>query len=268
MFASRCPIRALTALVCSWAGGVLLVFAPGCASGGSAQSIAPWTILCLELNDPAQASQIDELATVLKRTPGVRAGDVFTVHRGDGSAALYYGRYHRRVDLSTKKKSFPPQMRADLSLLRELGDDSNRRLFFQALPSRTPVPDVGFQDWALKNATGLYTLQVASFEPLDDFMEFKQAAAEYCRLLRERGYEAYFHHTDSGSAVTVGAFGDKAVYTDVNGRRVFGRQITDLQQDKLLQHNTVNGAIVRVRDSSGQFFAVPSRLVEIPRPGE
>lgn len=264
---NRRQIRALVTTACSFIAAVFLLFASGCSTGGAARSTEPWTILCLELHEPAQASQIDELATVLRRTPGVRQHDVYTVHRDDGSAGLYYGGYRRKVDPTTQKTSFPPQMRKDLGFLRELGDGANRRIFFQALPVRTPVPDVGFQDWKLENARGLYSLQVARFEPRDDFMEFKQAAAEYCRILRDLGFEAYFHHSDSGSAVTVGSFGADAIRQNDDGKTIYAPHVTALQQKEHLQHNLVNGAIVRVRDHSGVFYAVPSTLVEIPRHG-
>ena len=46
------------------------------------------------------------------------------------------------------------------------------------LPVRMPTPDVGNPQWDLAHVPAKYSLQVAVFEPTDDFAEFKQAAVE------------------------------------------------------------------------------------------
>jgi hypothetical protein len=159
-------------------------------------------------------------------------------------------------------------MRKDIDLVRQLGDQSGERFFLRAMPVRMPMPDVGNPDWVLKNVPATYSLQVAVFEPNDDFWEHKEAAAKYCALLREKGYEAYYHHGTSGSVVTVGAFGPDAVTTRQVGRKwhtYYSPEVLALQRDERLKYNLLNGAVYRVRDDTGAMVPVPSRLVEIPR---
>ncbi len=242
----------------------------GCASsgavGGGAGRGARWTIQCLETSNPAVASRLEQIAEALKTTPGIKKDRVFVMHRRNGRSGLYYGRYVRPLDRKTKRRSPSAKMRADLVFLRELVDDSQRRLFFRAIPIRMPQPDVGDPAWSLDGAEGLYTLHVAMFQPTDEFSEYKQAAWAYCKLLRDRGYEAYYHHTEASSSVTVGSYGTEALATGLDGRTYYSAPIQALQQDELLQYNLVNGAIVRVREAQeGKLIAVPSRLVEIPR---
>ncbi len=253
---------------------LLCIVGSGCASGGTrssggsgglfARGGAPWTIQCLELSGPVRNSFIKQFAETLRRTPGIRSGDVFLRDESDGFARLYYGTYYRRTDPKTRKRSRPRRMEADLALIRQLGGPSGERYFARALPVRLPTPDVGNPAWRLDRADGLYTLQVASFEPTDDFWDFKQVAAEYCEFLRKKGHEAYYHHARSSSVVTVGAFGPEAVERRSDQRAYYSDIVVALQRNELFSYNVVNGGVVYVRDGQGRRVAMPSRLVEIP----
>ena len=207
----------------------------------------------------------------------------------DGFARLYYGTYYRRTDPKTGKRPIPPQMRKDLDFLKQLVDQAGHPYFLGALPVRMPTPDVGNPEWALARAQGVYTLQVAVFEPVDDFFEYKQAAAEFCAWLRKKGYEAYYYHGRAGSVVTVGSFGhdavvtgaggapqqssyamgkvlgSKAVVTETDGSTNYSAEVLALQRDELLKYNLVNGAIYKIRNNQGVLVPVPSRLVRIPQ---
>ncbi len=259
----------LTALSLSVAGG-------GCATGpggGRRGALlgpkgAPWTILCVQLqehNRAEHAEHIEQIAATLKRTPGIRAQEVFVRDGSDGSVGLYYGTYYRRTDPKTGRRAMPGPMRRDLDLLKQLGTDAGQRFFIQAMPVRMPTPDVGNPDWDLNKVNATYSLQVAVFEPNDDFWEFKQAAAQLCAFLRGKGYQAYYHHGPASSVVTVGAFGPQAVVTGSDGRTYYSPQVLALQREELLKYNLVNGAKIRVKDSEGGGVIVPSRLVEIPK---
>lgn len=256
-----------------------LLLLAGCATGSSEGSGgtssgarrpfgtkgAPWTIQCLEIPGPTRMQQIEPFAESLRRTTGIRSKDVFVRDDPDGFARLYYGTYYRRTDPKTRKRSTPPQLQTDMELIKQLGDESGRRYFLQALAVRMPMPDVGNPHWALSRATGVYSLQVAVFEPNDDFWEQKQAAAEYCEFLRKKGYEAYYHHAAASSMVTVGSFGPEAVVNMPQGLPTYSREVLALQKNELLKHNLLNGGVYYVRDDKGQRTPVLSRLVEIPR---
>ncbi len=153
-------------------------------------------------------------------------------------------------------------------MIRQLGDTSGKRYFGRAMPVRMPTPDVGNPDWALANLSANYSLQVAAFEPGGDFWQYKQAAAQYCALLRKKGHEAYYDHDRACSIVTVGAFGPEAVITKLDGRAYYSSAVLALQRNELFQYNLVNGAIMRVRTQDGGSVPVPSRLVKIPHSGE
>lgn len=169
----------------------------------------------------------------------------------------------------------PVQLRNDLAMLRQLGDPAGGRYFMRAMAVRTPTANVGNPQWSLSNAQGFYTLQVGVFEPAGDFTEYKEAAVEFCKLLREQGHEAYFHHTDAATMVTVGAFGRDAVIEPPRDKKpgspnavavpVYHPRIIAMQQQELLKYNLLNGGIQYIRNPDGSRVPVMSRLVEIPQ---
>ena len=240
----------------------------GCAGRGPMSKGAPWTIRCLELQGPNRLEQIERIGETLKRTGGIRAGEVFVTDESDGFARLYYGTYHRRRDRKSGKRPIPKGMRRDIDMLRDLGDEAGRRYFVRAMPVRRPMPDVGKPAWDLVTVSAAYSLQVAVFEPTDDFWHHKQAAADFCSFLRGKGHQAYYFHASASSMVTVGAFGPEAVITTADGRVHYSAEVRALQQDALLKHNLVNTSVVRVITPGGQRIPVPSRLVEIPHAAE
>lgn len=241
----------------------------------------PWTILCLELQGEHRDRVIDDVAAVLRDTPGIRADAVLVRHDSDGYTRLYYGTYRRRIDRETGKPSLPPRVRADLASIRSLGTPmaggtTGQYFFRRAYATPLPPPDVGNPDWALIRADGVYTLQIAAFVSTDDFTEFKRAAAEYCTRLRDLGHEAYYHHSQSVSIVTVGAFGADAIYnTEVLSadRRAkievahYSANVLALQKNELFKYNTVNGRYLRERRNGRLGDPPSSQLVLIPKLG-
>jgi hypothetical protein len=266
----------------------LAVGLSGCANaggsdGGSGRLFgkkgAPWTVLCLEMSGPTRTRDIEQFAETLRNTPTIRSKEVVVRDEADGIARLYYGNYRWLPAKDGKPAPMPALMRNDLTMLRQLGDPAGRRYFLHAVPVRMPTPDVGNPDWALTRAKGVYTLQVAVFEPTDDFFEYKEAAAEYCKFLREKNYEAYYYHTNAASLVTVGAFGPEVVIRpppEVAQHEylkkgaivlpVYSGVILALQRDELLKYNLHNGGIRYTRKPDNVRVPELSQLVEIPQP--
>ncbi|MCO6437200.1 MAG: hypothetical protein J5J06_08950 [Phycisphaerae bacterium] len=230
---------------------------------------APWTILCFERQGDDRIMVIRQLAETLRRTPGVRPGDVMVIDDDqEGFTRLYYGVYYRKTDPSGRR-SMPPRMDKDLMMIKSLGTPDGRRLFLQARRVPVPLPDVGPPEWNLASTSAVYSLQVGVFQPTDDFWEFKQAAVDYCRALREEGYEAYYYHTPSASMVTVGTFGEDALVPQDRGLWRYSAKIERLRNSSdLLRYNVLNGAIYTAMSDRDQKVPVESRLVRVPRSGD
>lgn len=222
----------------------------------------PWTIECLALRGRERSRNAETVAEVFRQADGIDGKRVFVRHTDDAST-IYYGRYFRRIDRDRGKRDVPRELVNDLNLVREMGDDRGRRIFLAARMIREPMADVGPPDWNLANTDGVYTLQVAAFEPTPEQPNFKRAAVEHARLLRENGYEAYYHHGLATSEVTLGVFGADAVINR-DGKIDYSSEVRVLQRKEQFRYNLTNGAIwYAIVD--GQKAPVRSLLVRIPQ---
>jgi len=211
---------------------------------------------------------IEQIAATLRRSRGIRAQAIVITHDSEELSRLYYGVYYRRIDPKTGKRATPSRLQDDMDLIKSLGTADGTRYFRLARTVRVPTPDVGNPEWRLAGVDATYSLQVAVFEPTDDFWDFKQAAADYCTELRKRGYEAYYHHAEGASMVTVGRFGPGAVIVPPVGLPYQSANVTALQRDEVLRYNRLNGKIYRAPSEDGKRIRVKSRLVEVPNKRE
>lgn len=229
----------------------------------------PWTILCIESAGPDAKVEIETLAELLRNSPGIHRSDVYTETTEDGVVSLYYGTYYRRTSPRTGALAMPPELVHDLKFIRRMGSQRAGAIFIGANDVFKPLPYEPHPNWALANVDhGVYTLQVAAFLPTDDFHDIRKTAVEYCKYLREQGYEAYYYHASASSMVTVGVFPESAVRTQLKdlgnmpgnsgrGQEVetdYSPEVLALQKHEPLNFNVVNGAAVG-----------PSRLVYIPK---
>ena len=283
------PVKHL-GLLC--AGGVLLPMIAGCPPGGSGGfgepgssrfrgKGVPWSILCLEMSGPYARSWVEHVADVLRRVPSVRGDAVFIREGTEGNVRLFYGTYLVKKDKKTGRQLFPRSIDRDVVMLKELASDIGEHYFIYARKVQTPQPDVGNRQWILSRASGAYSLQVASFTPIDKSPRFKQAAADYCARLREDGFEAYYWHSDDCSIVTVGSFGEDAIIphrqgvpnqigsrttspgTYIEGKR-YSEQVLAMQRSELFKYNYVNGHLHRSYYQGRVALPPRSRLVPVP----
>jgi hypothetical protein len=174
-----------------------------------------WTILARECFGSQRRNDAKKIAEALKKTPGIKPERVYVVHNKNDSR-VFYGSYWRPPNEQTGRFEIPPDLRQDLALIKDF-TTSGERFFFDARISPTPTPDVGNAAWEFSRNRGHYSLRVALFYNEPGFLNRKEAATNYCSELREKGYDAYYRHTEIVSEVFVGSFGKDAL---VKGRRL------------------------------------------------
>ncbi|HAU36400.1 MAG TPA: hypothetical protein DCX07_01615 [Phycisphaerales bacterium] len=236
-------------------GGPL--FAP---SGGGDDDA--YTIL---LYMSARIGHIDEVKSMklaVEKNTGWK--DLTVVHQ-EGSSALYRGSYRTIEDAQ-----------ADLRATKEFVSAEGVRPFLGAILMPTPGKEVGPREWNLENAEGVYTVMVAVFYdmPERNYVGRKRFAADYCKQLRQAGYDAYFFHGPARSAVTIGTFPAEAV-----GETREGEQTVPVIRDERVRtilrdfpRLAVNGAGERVRTldpRTGKYEYVDQTtyVIRIPRKG-
>jgi len=130
--------------------------------------------------------------------------DLELVHK-DSHSELYRGRYvsmrAAEGDLRTARVWRAPNV--------------NRCAFPYPRVVLIPGKEIGKPEHNLVNAKGHWTILVALFvdDPDSNFVgrDRQQDAVTYCEWLRNKGYEAYYHHISGRSQVTVGTFPEDAV---------------------------------------------------------
>lgn len=242
-----------------------------------------WTIECNEFRGESHEDTADTLATSLKHVSGLHPDQVKVQHEKERSR-IFYGSYdlqyveakgdgegHTRGDVII---DISPEVKTDLDFIRKLAI-ADRYPFFAARPIPEPSPDVGPPEWNLKNAKGVYTLNVGVTFPTATMHDYKTAAIEWVKDLRSRGHEAYYYHDpiSSKTSICVGTFGEDALIDTGDGRTGYSQAVRALRdKEDEFKYNLENGyKTFRIAtDENGKRMKMPnwSFLVKIPRQGE
>jgi hypothetical protein len=264
-------------LLSMWAGGSFLL--AGCGegrwswsdrkSGGGLFDRQPretWTIECAVVSDRDHRTFAEELAEGLRNVRNLRRDKVSVEHQDDRSI-VYYGSYDLAFDRRSDEIILSPQIRGDWAYIRELALAPDQYPFLLARPVPRPTSTIGPPEWNLENAEGVYTLQIGVLYNTPNFHERREAAVEWVRDLRNRGYQAfYFHSPDKPqSLVTVGAFDESAVLQSGPGRQYYSEEVESLRSREEFAYNLENGHKIYVTGEDGRRTAARSVLVRIPR---
>jgi hypothetical protein len=284
------PAARLNWLACL---AILVPLLPGCETLGGANTVGAtvtddedtWAIRCLSLEGPNRFKLARSYADALKKVTGLKPGLVHVFHEADRSD-VYYGRYRRQYDPRTDTESFRPDHLRDLDLIRQLSMNipdataGTRTVwpFRLATMGTLPTGRGANPQWLLTNAPGYYSLQVGVFYNTGEMRRRKYAAEEYCRLLREQGEEAYYHHGLVNSSVCIGSFPEEAIQTFQTQDRLTGiiEVTAKIVDERLLAlqkkypynlHNLHKFYDVVVDPATGRKIRDPhgSFAVEIPR---
>ncbi|HKQ49362.1 MAG TPA: hypothetical protein VJZ71_14925 [Phycisphaerae bacterium] len=244
-----------------------------------------WTIEC---NDYRSASReereqmADNMARLLKKRRELRADDVWVQNEADRSR-IFYGQYplkyvEARTDTDDHAQGdviieLNEEIRRDLDFIRKLalGD---KYPFFSARPTVMPTEHVGPPEWDLQSARGVYTLNIGVTYNTETLHNYKEAAVEWVRDLRNRGYDAYYYHDPDRplSSICVGTFGEDALVDDGQGKKRMSPAVIELRNKEEFKYNLENGHIIyrSAVNEAGQKGRIPnwSFLVRIPRTGE
>lgn len=167
-----------------------------------------YTILLWVLSDPqTHPTDAKQLKESIERQTGWE--NIFIVNKTNHSA-LYWGKYRT-----------PKAAQANLKLAKSYHTSAGIPLFAKSIIMPLPGKQIGPGEWNLANATGKHTVIVAVFYNVSeaDYVGRKRFAVQYCKQLRDEGFEAYYRHGPAKSFITIGAFGASAVEKVTEGKK-------------------------------------------------
>jgi len=149
---------------------------------------------------------------------------LYIVH-GDEESTLYWRRF------ATLEQAGPYLKRA-----RAYVTPTNLQVYSNAEIVSVPGTEPGPAAWRSDHAEGYWSVLVGLYyaDPDADFYARKEAAVEHCKLLREKGEEAYYYHGPSRSLVMIGAFPEQAVQMVRRSREFFEPEVVDLQMREIM----------------------------------
>ena len=223
------------------------------------------TIVLYRAVGPKHVEVIKYVESETRRRTGWK--NLYVVHE-ENCSVLYWGRY-KSVDEAQK----------DLKRAKAFVSKENMKPFGQAMIVVVPGKDVGNPEWDLRRAKGHYSVLVAIFYDVfttdPPYVGRKRFAAEYCRLLREEGFEAYYYHDTTRSGVTIGAFPESAVVKSKDKTKPLiyrDPRIERILNNERFKRLAVNGRsrprkVLNTKTGQTEIIEDPSYVIVIPGKG-
>jgi len=238
-----------------------------------------WTIECRVCTGRGHAAEAETYAKSLRAVRELKPNLVSILSEKDRSRVIY-GRYELKYvrasgnEVVIEQKN--TQIQNDLNFIKQLASGEVHP-FLTARTMAMPTEDVGPPEWDLRTAKGYYTLHVGVTYPTPEFRDYKTAAVEWVRMLRQDGYEAYYHHDPDSQKtdICVGTFGPDAMVKERDGTQHYSDAVLRLQSKGDLGFNLENGHKVwrttgPMRDKTGKVISAGGKtanqsfLVKIP----
>ncbi|MEQ9453667.1 MAG: hypothetical protein RLN76_03615 [Phycisphaeraceae bacterium] len=169
-----------------------------------------------------------------------------------GRATIFAGRFDSRTSRSTRR-TVDRVTDAEIEGVKVFAKA-------RAVPvagGRIPVTD----PYNLAGYPGRYSLQIAAYDrAFGD--NFRKAAEEAVKTLRQDDHEAYYFHGPHLSLVTIGIFEDMDFANTPEGFRGYGPRIRAIQE--VFPYNSLNGLTIQERFQGQTLGNQPSSLIRVP----
>ena len=238
-----------------------------------------WTIECRVCTGRGHAAEAETYAKSLRAVRELKPNLVSILSEKDRSRVIY-GRYELKYvraggnEVVVEQKN--TQIQNDLKFIKQLASGEVHP-FLTARTMAMPTEDVGPPEWDLRTAKGAYSLHVGVTYATQELRDYKGAAVEWVRMLRQDGHEAYYYHDPDSqkSDICVGTFGADAMVKERDGTHHYSDAVLRLQSKGDLRYNLENGHKVwrttgPTYDKTGKMISPGGRsanqsfLVKIP----
>ena len=207
-----------------------------------------WAIQVTRFSGPTRHDQARELVEQLRNQTHL---DDFWIEDQGNTATVYQGRFQKASD---------PAIRTALANVQKIELDGLRPFVGSQL-----VPLVGggrliTDPYDLRQFIGYYSLQIGFYDEAFG-KDFRQAAEQAVRVLREEGYEAYYYHGPYRSLVTIGVFSYEQAFVNAGTHDTYAPQVLELQ--KKFPYNLGNGVTLIQKEGGINIGEQKSSLIRV-----
>jgi hypothetical protein len=207
-----------------------------------------WSIQVAQIAGPTRHDQARELVAHLRSR--LSMANLWIEDLG-GIATVYHGRYTKASD---------PAIRRDLKKVQQAELDGKK-----PFANSKPVPLAGggqiiTDPYDLRQFIGYYSLQIGFYDEAFG-KDFRQAAEQAVRVLREDGYDAYYYHGPFRSIITIGIFSYEQAFVTVGTHDTYAPQIRELQ--KKFPYNLGNGVTLIQKEGGRNIGEQKSSLIKV-----
>lgn len=207
-----------------------------------------WAIQIVQISGPTRHDEAMELIDRLRSTSSL--ANLWIEDLGN-IATVYHGRYSKASD---------PAIRNDLTKVQRVKLDGGRPFAKSKLVPLVGGGQVITGPYDLRQFIGYYSLQIGFYDEAFG-KDFREAAEQAIRVLREDGHEAYYYHGPFRSIIAIGVFSYDQAFVNAGTYDTYAPQIRELQ--KKFPYNLGNGVTLIQKQAGRNIGEQKSSLIRV-----
>jgi len=207
-----------------------------------------WSIQLTQFTGPDRHDRARELVQQLREQ--THLADFWIEDLGH-TASVYHSRFQEASD---------PAVRTALAKVQQIELDGTRPFADSQLVALVGGGRAIADPFDLRQFIGYYSLQIGFYDQAFGH-NFRDAAEEAVRVLREEGHEAYYYHGPYRSILAIGVFSYEQAFVTAGTHDTYAPQIRELQ--KQFPYNLGNGATIIQKEAGVNIGEQKSSLIRV-----
>lgn len=207
-----------------------------------------WAIQVTQITGSTRHDEARDLVQELRTQSGLSD---FWIEDLNNTATIYHGRFKQASD---------PGIRDALASVQQIQIDGVQPYIESSL-----IPLVGqgraiADPFDLRQFIGYYSLQIGFYDAAFEG-DFRAAAEQAVRVLREDGHDAYYYHGPYRSILAIGVFSYEQAFVRAGATDTYAPQVRALQ--KTFPFNLGNGATIIQKEAGRNIGEQKSSLIRV-----
>jgi len=207
-----------------------------------------WTIQLIQLEGRDRHDRAKRIIEYLRTE--TKLANLWIEDHGD-AANIYQGRFAEATD---------PAIRPAIAQIKDVEIDGEKPFNDCQLIPLVGDGRVIADPFDLRQFVGYYSLQIGFYN--EHFgPDFRNAAEDAVRILREEGHEAYYYHGPFRSLITIGVFSYDQAFVRAGNVDTYAPQVRELQ--KKFPYNLGNGVTILQKENGRDIGEQKSSLIRV-----